>query len=470
MKALTLLSLALLAAAPARAEETRLAKVSAREAGQIRRALQTGDWVSVAQVGAMDACTAFRRSLPVSMIQGFVEVPEDAANPAGPRLQIFYWGRVIPGADTVVFHNGGPASDGHGSYDLLLRQPGARNLSFIFIDQRGTGCSTAYPSAYAPETLARLRHYGSRGIVLDSEAVRAKVLGPKGKWKVFGQSYGGRIVHRYLTMTTENLLGAYAHGYSVMSDGDEWMIMRIQSQVRVLGEYLKQYPEDERIVRELREKISADRCFTDGELRVCGPKVLDGLVMYLGFTSTWPQLHQYITAMLSTDGRVNDAVLGQFVRQIVFGAYGNNYVPGTVIGMVDMSTGKPTFDFCAEPLRRLRARGENPDAWVLNECRLLAGLTNEKWDPWLREMTKDVSILDETTLEALLAARRARPEVPFYLYAGALDVFVPAATFTEETSLLGSLVRFTLFPASGHEGFYSEPQVWENLQTGPSGY
>lgn len=465
MKILSLLIIAVaqLAFLTARGDDTKLEKVSSREAGQIRRALQTGDWVSVAQAGGMDACTAFRRTLPASMLQGFVEVPEDAANPASPKLQIFYWGRIIPGADTVVFHNGGPASDGHGSYDLLLRQPGARNLSFIFIDQRGTGCSTAYPSLYEPETLARLKHYGSRGIVHDSEAVRAKVLGPNGKWKVFGQSYGGKIVHRYLTMTTEHLLGAYAHGYSIMSDGDEWMVMRIQSQVRVLNEYLKQYPDDARIVRELRSKIPEDKCFTDGDLRVCGPKVLDGLVMYLGFTSTWPTLHQYITALITGAGTVNYPVLGQFVRMIVFGAYGNNYVPGSVIGMVDMSTGEPTFDFCTEPLRRLRARGEDPDGWVLNECRLMAGLTNEKWDPWLREMTKDKSIVDEATLTQLKAARLARPEVPFYLYAGAMDVFVPAATFAEETAFLGSVVNFTLFPESGHEGFYTEAKVWEDL-------
>jgi len=38
----------------------------------------------------------------------------------------------------------------------------------IFIDQRGTGCSTFYPQGSFDQILGRLTSYGSRGIVEDA--------------------------------------------------------------------------------------------------------------------------------------------------------------------------------------------------------------------------------------------------------------------------------------------------------------
>jgi homoserine acetyltransferase len=54
--------------------------------------------------------------------------------------------------------------------------------------------------------------------------------------------------------------------------------------------------------------------------------------------------------------------------------------------------------------------------------------------------------------------------LPFYLYSGAKDVFVPIETFQEEIQKLGSRITYREFNASGHEGFYTEKQVWKDLQ------
>lgn len=439
-------------------------KVDSKEASKIRLSLLTGQGVS-ATMGAesTDECEHFKSTLPKNYLQGYVEVPENSEDPKSPQIRVFYYGVLREGKPAVVFYNGGPGSDSHGSFQLMSRQSEFRNFSFIFIDQRGTGCSSQFPSEFSEATLKRLTHYGSKGIVLDSEAVRKKVLGADGVWKIFGQSYGGKIVHKYLTMRTENLMGAYSHGFSVMSDGHEWMLLRIQSQTRVLEDYLKEHPGDAELIKKIQSQISEDLCFTDGDLKVCGPKVVDGLVMYLGFRYTWPTMHSLINSMLDTEGKLVQTNLNRFVRQIVFGVYGNNYVAGSVIGMSDMSTGEPTFDFCAEPMKRLKERGQNPEAWTLNECRLLAGMANEKWDPLLKAMIEDKSILDETTLEQVKMGLEKNPRIPFYLYAGALDVFVPQETFLEEVQFLGSRINYSLFPLSGHEGFYSEPQIWQDL-------
>jgi hypothetical protein len=36
-------------------------------------------------------------------------------------------------------------------------------------------------------------------------------------------------------------------------------------------------------------------------------------------------------------------------------------------------------------------------------------------------------------------------------------------TFQEETSLLGNLITYRSYPDSGHEGFYTERQVWKDI-------
>ncbi|MGE0631794.1 MAG: hypothetical protein AB7O96_05275 [Pseudobdellovibrionaceae bacterium] len=436
-----------------------LEKISADRVQNLQMSLLTGLEVSNQPAGD---CSGFIKLLPENYFHGYVSVPENWNEPEGKKIRVFYYGQILEGKDPVVFYNGGPTSDSHGSYQILSQQSQYSQLSFIFVDQRGTGCSDPFPMEFGEDTLYRLVNYGSRGIVLDSEAVRRKVLGENGSWKIFGQSYGGRIVHRYAEVDLSHVSGAYAHGYSVMSDSDEWMVMRLLSQKRVLADYIKKYPEDAGKLRSLQDAIPEARCFTNGEIEVCGPRVVDGFTIFLGFQSSWGYMHSLLRRLVTDEG-INENLLNQFIQDYAIGVFANNYVAAAVIGMADMSSGKPIFDFCTEPIRRLIARGEDPSSWIINECRLLAGFVNKKWDPLLKKMAEDDSILDETTLPGFADALKKHPQVPFYLYAGKMDVFVPYETFVEEVDFMKDLIRYTLFEKSGHEGFYSEPQVWNDL-------
>jgi homoserine acetyltransferase len=62
----------------------------------------------------------------------------------------------------------------------------------------------------------------------------------------------------------------------------------------------------------------------------------------------------------------------------------------------------------------------------------------------------------------LLEALKMRA-LPFHLYSGQKDVMVPTETFREETAVLGARVKYQNFDFSGHEGFYTERQVWDDL-------
>lgn len=409
-------------------------------------------------------CQAFIKSLPEDYFHDFLEVPENWTDSSSPKIKVFYYGRITPGKDVVLFHNGGPASDSHSSYQVLAGQNHYNEFSFIFMDQRGTGCSTPFPEDYSLEGVTRLLQYGSRAIVLDSEALRKKLL-PAGKtWKVFGQSFGGRIVQRYLQVAPEGLTSAHAHGLSVMSDDYQWVASRLLSQHRVFQDYIKVYPKDEAKIFKLRAQIPDDQCFVSGETSVCGSRVVDSLIIVLGFKSSWGTLHLRLSGLLDQNDHLNSYSLNQLVQDYVFGIFAHNYAAGTIITWADFFTDQPDLKFCDRPLEILRQKGEHPETWALNECRLLADIHNSKWDPLMLEFLKThKGYADPIPLVKIKENLQLYPKLNFFLYSGQADVFVPLETFQEEINFLAPLVHYTNFPNSGHEGFFTEEKVWQDL-------
>ncbi len=429
--------------------------VSQQEARALAFSLQTGQPVE-SLLADSDLCASPVEGMTVS---GKVTVPEDYENPSGTQIQVFYYGRLQQGQTPVVFYNGGPSSDSHGSAQLLERQINVGRQSFIYIDQRGTGCSDPYPTDASSETVERLTHYGSTEIVRDSEVIREKILGGNRKWKVFGQSYGGLITHRYALVAPLSVAAAFSHGFSLMKDQTQWLKLRIHSQKRVSELYFKSYPGDRTKLAHLRASIPEDLCFSDGGTKVCGAKVTDALTIFLGFSNSWGSLHWSIGSMLSKDGKLNMAGLEKFVRAYVFGVYNHNGLAASVISQVEISNGGSDLNSCETVEKLLEADGEAPRQWPVNECRLLMGMENNQWSDLLKGVQSHLTMAPEQ----LQIALTAHPELAFYLYSGEKDVFVPFETFQEEVQLLGRRITYRQFPASGHEGFYTENDLWQDL-------
>ena len=456
-------------ASSAFAEEIRIKPLSKSEIRQIRSHLLKGEAIqeSLARDNSDDETACPLPAFFGLNTQGYVTVPEDYANPHGRQIKVFYYGRVQPGKGPVVFFNGGPASDSHGSANILenyfIQAPEVHQQSFVYIDQRGTGCSDAFPSDPTEETVERLTHYTSENIVRDSEVVREKLFGAGSKWKIFGQSYGGLIVHRYALEAPQSVQGAFAHGFSLMKDQTQWLTLRIKSQKRVLEIFFQQYPDDRARLTTLRQLIKDDLCFNDGETKICGPDVLDGLTMYLGFSTYWSHLDSQIKKLLNADNTLSMNDLTTFVRNIVFGTYSGSGLAGSVISIAEISGGESDQDACKKVNQTIASEGDHPEAWLINECRLLAGLTNDKWT----ELLKGLTARKQMTPEMFKASLEQNPALPFFLYSGEKDVFVPYETFAEELATVGGLITYRQFPNSGHEGFYTERQVWKDLVSVP---
>ncbi len=447
-------------------QPTEVARLSREESRILMNTLSFGGGVlsKVRQPAAAD-CASFVDWIP-GFKSGFIDAPEDWDHPeTSPMIRVFYYWRkgegVAAARPPVVFFNGGPAKDSHASVNILARQEFAKNAALVFIDQRGTGCSSPFPDEQNEATALRLMNWGSRGIVGDAEAIRKLLFGSQ-HWRAYGQSFGGLVVHRYLEVAPEGLDRAIAHGVSIMGDPTQWMLERIRSQKRVGEDFLSQFPKDRAILARARAAIPESRCWTQGERSICGPAVLDSLTTLLGFQPNWPALDDRIQQLNGGSGNVNEAALAALVRELVFGASASSGLAGKVISKMEIVPGFDDQANCGEVFKTLKARGDNPDDYAFNECRLLSKLNSPAY-ALMKSVTGQA-----ISLEKIANSLQKEGAPGFYLFSGEKDVFTPVSTFAEEVRSLGKLVHYKSFPNSGHEGFFTEPEV-QDAVTSPNG-
>jgi len=432
------------------------------------------DEPAIQDVSPYDAnCDQFVSSLDMTKYEfAWVESPENPLDANSPKLKIFYIKPRKMTDNVVAFYNGGPGASVHGSFGLLEAFLNHKNLqdkiSFIYIDQRGNGCSSGYPidsySTSPEQTIRRLTWYGSSGIVHDSEIVRKKVVGNK-PWKVFGQSYGAYIVHRYISLFPESLKGAYAHANAVSDDALDRFTYRIESQIRTSEEYFKANPEDKDSYIILKKFLSAnkDYCIETPvhKQSYCGLEIAEYLNNNLGFKDSWSYLHFLISSWVQNGLVVREEIQNEMnangdepndSRAIAF----------SVIGYFDRNIAGGSKQNCTAVLNRLAAQNSAETDLSIHEClaAMQMGYSNNDREKIAQVLGNQQDLMSYQKLRENI---QLMPSKSFYLYSGALDTFVPAKTFTKELSIINDLVNYTHFPESGHDGFYSEDQVWQDL-------
>ena len=400
--------------------------------------------------------------IPAYYQKGFVTVPEDWENPEGRKLRIFYYGNVEDDGQTpVVFFNGGPGQDSHSSSGRFQTVEAAKTKTIIFIDQRGTGCSSLYPAELTAAAAGRLVHYGSRAIVRDAEAVREKLFGDK-KWIAFAQSYGGLIAHRYAALAPEGLDSVFVHGFAVMSNWGELYKLRLLSQKRIIENYFQKAPEDRRRLELIKAQIADETCFQGENTRVCGAGVMDSLSLMLGLPGQWGQIHALLAELLDADGELKSAALRKYAEGMIRGNFDRTSMPGALIAKIEMND-RGSQSQCAAALGLLEKEGRPLSDWPLNECRFFSSLTSlNETDPVL-ETINGVVAYDPLRFEDLSQALQKNPGLRIHLYSGGLDAYAPQEIFSEERRELGAAVIYKNMPDTGHDGYWLEQEIWEDL-------
>ncbi len=186
------------------------------------------------QLSQYDECKQFQNEKDKWVIPAFKEyfISGDFRGQESKDLStapyVYYYGYVFANEKApIIFYNGGPTSDSHSSFEAFstlsdeFKKLIQNEQSFIFMDQRGTGCSDTYlNSGMESEALFLdyIRHlqndWASSSIVADSEILRKELFGDKIKWKVYGQSYGALIAQRYIEIAPQGLSSVHAHGFA----------------------------------------------------------------------------------------------------------------------------------------------------------------------------------------------------------------------------------------------------------------
>lgn len=413
-------------------------------------------------------CINFKNEIPAFFIQGSITVPENWDQPEGRKISVFYYGQthINKKSETpVVFFNGGPSQSSHIPFGQFQTNAKSSQIPIIYIDQRGTGCSSGYPDLQDENFINRIQHYGSRSIVKDAEALRVHLLGPQKKWKVFGQSYGGFIAHRYLEIAPEGISSIYIHGNALMADWRLFYKQRLLSQKRIIENYFSIAPKDRELLIAIKKQIPESQCFENTSIKICGAAVIDAAVLLLGFPSSWDNLHISLKSLVSSDGIINQNRLKIFVQGFIFNAFSNNPVPLALIAKLELNSGDD-IDQCSEAIKQIKADGDNPDSWPLNECRLSQSIQYLKVDneSSIIEKFKIKDFIDLKIIEQNLISHK---NIHFYLYSGELDAYVPKETFTAEIQQLHHLKNFHYlnFETSGHDGYLTEATLWDDINT-----
>jgi pimeloyl-ACP methyl ester carboxylesterase len=302
----------------------------------------------------------------------------------------------------------------------------------------------------------QIDRYGPKSIVLDAEAIRYQLLGPEGKWRIFGQSFGASIVAYYLSMAPGSVEAAFMHGSSLTDDPKAWVKDRIKGQGRVLDQYFTRYPEDRQRLTQLKKSVSSSSCYGDSQAKICGPGIFDALYVRLGFKDAWEQLHQEITVLSQLKGPLLDIALQtQFFPKIRNEISIARYLIGNLVAGSDLR------QTCQAAIQDLRTEGYDVQNQLINDCHLLSAI----WTSWDKDLQKfaNSQFLSVAQFKNDLELTLTSATLPVYIYSGELDSFSPKETFGPFVQALKGLVNYLHFLQSGHEGYYSEDQIIVDL-------
>jgi pimeloyl-ACP methyl ester carboxylesterase len=402
-----------------------------------------GSSLSSSAAARADCKAQLQHLAPLGYLPKSLTVPEDWSVPSGKKIRVTYYLRQdFENRNTVIFFNGGPAAAAGSSIPILNTLSTKHPINFVVFDQRGTGCSDAYPDAPSKIPL-----YASSAIVNDAEALRKMLLGEQ-KWKIFGQSYGGLIVQRYLEDHPEGVSHAYAHAYSQLNDSTDWMVERLRAQSHLAEVRIGAVPGLKMKV----QNFSPRACVQHGEFKVCGQSVIDSLFLLLGFHD-----ENFLGVLLNiVDQKELAPDMQNYLYEYFFKSGLSNVVSGNILAIHDMLSFSDA-KICALAQASPKYRQYHLDQALVNECRLTLGLTQKQNEAQFHAYKFDPLNYDK------IRTNIVNYHIPYFLYSGDQDGFVPPATFTDQLTALEGVVRYTEFKNSGHEGFMTEMKIIADL-------
>jgi len=430
-----------------------------------------------------EECTQFIETIKSEYEYKWISTPLNYDEPDALKIKIFYYykkGSLLK--NPIIFFNGGPNSSSHGYHKLFNEKIEKfeieKDIDFIYMDQRGTGCSSYSPFVgVSPESLNYYKWGTSLGIVEDSELIRKELIGKNAKWKIFGQSFGAYIVYRYIEKHPEAILKAYAHGYALGNSDFEGSYYRILSQHKIMLEFFKRYPQMQAKLNLIFEKLSdPDLCFSQpNSVKVCGFELLTPMIYMLGFTNKWINLINIISSLVPEDEFIESEVQKKINQYDLYGflTLNNSLKQATQFdqqnlllnyaGFYDWNTTPFDNEKCLNIYKELQEKNNlKSDQLIFNEC--LPYLQYKSVD-LTKTIFKTVPEMPPSQFVELTNIQKniLKFKLSVHVYSGSLDLFIPKKYFDYQNKILGDLILYKNFPNSGHDGFFSERDIYLDL-------
>ena len=404
----------------------------------------------------------FIAKLPPDYTYGLLKVPENWNKPDGKLIDIFFYGRIkgkgIYSQETpTVFFNGGPSKDSHSLYENIENSQVGHDLPIIFIDQRGTGFSSSYPSS--PKKV--FDFYGSEGIVRDAEAVRNKLLGDE-NWNVFGQSYGGLIVYRYLKLFPNSIRKAIADGFALHSHPEENLLnFKAQYKIDLILNFFKKYPLNVARVKKIKNQIngklstgiySSDECID--------------LILTIGIqdVSSWILVDDFLSKVApESEHSINFAYFQNFIntnfKKIIERKTFLLSSASTIIHYSEIGDNYTIFaeKYLPSLLSRIAELKEELPIFVLSdELRLREDTSKLKGLVFLK---------NQIFINDISNALMKNPSLELYVFSGISDVYIPPQSYEEMKNKLSSENRVKFVNREGdHFNYVDDLLVLKNNQ------
>lgn len=400
------------------------------------------------------------------------------------KVYIFYYFIKRPAAqrlkNPILFLNGGPGFSSHGQQQLLNSATSKllpnSQFDFIFMDQRGSGCSSPYPTGVTLEVIQSLKSWMSDAIVSDAEILRKNLIGQQ-KWKIFGQSFGSYIAFRYIENFPNSLLKVFTHGNAIGITDFERSYNRIYSQYRVTEMFNKKFPESKKKLSLLKIFLSdPTKCFKNSIRNYCGYEITTHFVYSLGYTKNWSHLNDWLKILVPSNSVSNEG-LQSFVNHFITSpafyyqesinpeVYGDQLnLALNLFGLIDWDTKPLTFTTCSKIIALINKKTKlQPDSLILNECQAPIQFNYEdKIEPFIRKIEPHLSNHFINTQAVLNNIKLQK--IPVFSYSGEADCYVPKESFINQNKFFGKYINYTHFLESGHDGYAIEKRIFNDLK------
>ncbi|GAA4286664.1 alpha/beta fold hydrolase [Georgenia daeguensis] len=201
-----------------------------------------------------------------SVLEHRIAVPLDHAEPAGERIGLFAREIVRDGGEDrpyLLYLQGGPG----GRADRPARLTGwidraLQDYRVVLMDQRGTGLSTPADALTvtargdAAAQAAYLAHFRADAIVDDAELLREALAGDA--WSLLGQSFGGFVITRYLSVAPGSVREALVTGGlpGLTASAEDVYRRTYAATARRNRQYFARYTGDEKNLRLLARHLA----------------------------------------------------------------------------------------------------------------------------------------------------------------------------------------------------------------------